>query len=64
MSDTSNVKPGERVVIKPEAQQAVGGTAGVVVGTRDAPPPGLVIAVDGQGGHNAIVAPEDVESRT
>lgn len=62
MSDNSlNVKPGERVVIKPEAREAVGGAAGVVVGTRDVPPPGLVVAVDGKRAINSVVAPEDVE---
>ncbi len=56
-------KPGTRVVIKPEARPAVGRAEGVVVGVRDAPPPGVVVAVDGKGPSNAVVAPEDLEQR-
>lgn len=62
MSEEVNIKPGERVDIKPEAQAAVGGEAGVVVGFRPEPPAkGVVIAVDKKGGNNAVVAPEDIE---
>ncbi len=52
---------GARVAIKPEAQAAVGGDAGGVVGYRDEPPaPGVIIAVDQKPCTNAIVAPEDI----
>lgn len=55
-------KPGERVVIKPEAQAAVGGVEGVVVGFRDEPPAsGVVVAIDKKVCDNAVVAPEDIE---
>ena len=64
MTQHMNIKPGDRVDIKTEAQAAVGGETGIVVGFRQEPPaPGVVIAMDQKVGNNAVVAPEDIIPR-
>ena len=61
MTQQMNIKPGDRVEIKTEAQAAVGGETGIVVGFREEPPaPGVVVAVDHKVSNNAVVAPEDI----
>lgn len=58
-----NVKPGDRVVVVgEEAQEAVGGTQGVVVGTTAPPPdpPKVIVAIDERPATNAVIDPHDI----
>lgn len=59
-------KPGDRVTIcEEEAQRAVGGTCGIVVGDTAGQPHEhggkVIVAVDGPHIRNAIVAPDDLQ---
>lgn len=59
-------KPGDRVIIREEeAQRAVGGTCGIVVGDTNGQPHEhggkVIVAVDGPRTDNAVVAPADLQ---
>jgi hypothetical protein len=65
--DHLNVKPGDRVVVVgEEAQEAVGGKEGVVVGTTAPPPdpPKVIVAIDEGPATNAVIDLSDIEIET